>query len=77
MNSQIKSWIFSDQLESPKELLLYRTRSDDGLGLVHVKWKATAEFIRSFLETALIKTLSKTAFTWIFSDGTMEWNPAP
>ena len=37
MNSQIKSWIFSNQMESPEELLLYRTKSSGGLGIVYVK----------------------------------------
>ena len=62
MNSQIKSWIFSDQLESPEEILLYRNRKEGGLGLIHIKWKATAELIRSFLETALIKNFRKNSF---------------
>ena len=62
MNSQIKSWVFSDQLESPEEILLYRNRKEGGLGLIHVKWKAMAELIRSFLETALIKNFQNNSF---------------
>ena len=62
MNSQIKSWVFADQLESPEEIILYRSRAHGGLGLTHVKWKATAELIRSFLETALIKNFQLNSF---------------
>ena len=37
LNSQIKSWLFHDQLEYPEELVLYRPRRKGGLGLIHVK----------------------------------------
>ena len=62
MNSQIKSWVFADQLETPEEMILCRSRENGGLGLTHVKWKATAELIRSFLETALIQKFQLNSF---------------
>ena len=47
-----KSWLYADTLEKPEELLLYRGRPDGGLGVHHIKSKATAVLIKSFLETA-------------------------
>ena len=48
----IKSWLYADMLEKPEELLMFRSRKDGGLGVHHIKSKATAILIRSFLETA-------------------------
>ena len=62
INSQIKSWVFADQLESPEEIVLHRSRDDGGLNLTHVKFKVTAELIRSFLETALNKNFQQNSF---------------
>ena len=62
INSQIKSWVFADQLEYPEEMVLYRSRDNGGLGLTHAKYKATAELIRSFLETALVKSFIQNSF---------------
>ena len=42
INSQIKSWVFADQLEYPEEMVLYRSRDNGGLGLKHAKYKPTA-----------------------------------
>ena len=53
MNSNIKSWLFSDQLEQPGEIALYRSRGQGGLGLYNIKYKAMAELIRAYLETAV------------------------
>ena len=41
-------------LLKPEELVLYRSTSSGGLALLHVKMKALAGLIRSFLETACI-----------------------
>ena len=53
ITSDIKSWLFADQLEYPEEMVLHRTRWVGGLGLLNVKYKAMAEMTRSFLESAL------------------------
>ena len=45
--------MYGDLLEKPEELCLYRGRKQGGLGLHHLKSKATAILIRSFLETAV------------------------
>ena len=52
-SSIIKSWLYADTLEKPEELLMYRARKQGGLGIHHIKSKATAILIRSFLETAI------------------------
>ena len=62
MNSQIKSWVFADQLEYPEEMVLYRSRDSGGFGLINVKFKAMAEFIRSFLETAIVPKFHQNSY---------------
>ena len=62
LNSNIKSWIFADQLESPEEIVLHRPRNKGGLNLVNLRFKALAEMIRSFLETALIPNFRRNLF---------------
>ena len=52
ITSKVKAWLMADQLEKPEEMVLYRPSSYGGLGLHHVKLKAEAMLIRSFLETA-------------------------
>ena len=53
MTSTMNSWLFADHLEHLEEIVLYRSRASGGLGLNNVKYKAMAELIRSFLETAI------------------------
>ena len=53
INSDIKSWLFADQLEYPEEIILHRPRASGGLGLLNIKYKAMSEQIRIFLETAI------------------------
>ena len=53
ITSLIKSWVYADQLEKPEELLLYRSRDQGGLGVYNVKYRALAEQIKSFLDTAI------------------------
>ena len=50
--SNVKQWLFADQLEKPKECVLYRPRNMGGLGLVHLDCKALSFLITTFLETA-------------------------
>ena len=54
ISSNIKSWLFADQLEKPEAHVLFRSRMEGGLGLVSVQYKAQALLTRSFLESALI-----------------------
>ena len=53
LNSLIKSWLYADMLEKPEELAMHRPRVHGGLGVHHIKSKALAILIRSFLETAI------------------------
>ena len=53
INTNIKSWLYADMLEKPEELIMHRPRVKGGLGVHHVRSKALAILIRSFLETAL------------------------
>lgn len=53
INSNIKSWLYSDMLEKPEELVMNRPRNKGGLGVQNVKIKALALLIKSFLETAI------------------------
>ena len=62
ITSDIKSWLFADQLEYPEEFVLYRPRSAGGLGLLNVKFKCIAEQIRSFLETAINPTFTNNLY---------------
>ena len=69
INSQVKAWLFSDQLELPEQHVLYRPRNKGGLNLIHVKYKAISELIRSFLETAvnkdfILNALHTALFRW-------------
>ena len=52
INSEIKSWLYSDQFEKPEEMVLFRPIFMGGLNLHNVKYKSMAMLIRSFLETA-------------------------
>ena len=52
ISTSAKSWIYADMFFKPDEFVLHRYASDGGLGLHHVKTKALAGLIRSFLETA-------------------------
>ena len=53
INSCIKSWLYTDCLEKPEELVMHRPGYKGGLAVQHVKYKSLAILIRSFLETAL------------------------
>jgi hypothetical protein len=73
INSDVKSWLFADQLEYPEEFVLYRPRYSGGLGLINVKYKAMAEQIRSFLETAInpsfiTNSYDQALFKWHIED---------
>ena len=52
VTSKVKSWLLQDQLEKPEEMILHRPIQMGGLGLHHVKRKALALLIKTFMETA-------------------------
>jgi hypothetical protein len=52
ITSNVKSWLYADQLLKPEEFVMYRPSSYGGLGVINVKMKAMAGLIKSFLETA-------------------------
>lgn len=45
--------IYEVQLVKPEELVLYRSRKQGGLNLCNIKYRALAEQIKSFLDTAV------------------------
>ena len=53
ITTMVKSWIYADMLEKPEELVLYRSRKLGGLNLINIKFRAMAEQIKSFLDTAV------------------------
>ena len=53
IHSKVLSWIYSDQLEKPESIILFRPIQSGGLGLHHVALKAKSMLIRSFLDTAI------------------------
>ena len=54
ITSSAKSWLYADMLIKPEETVLHRHVTAGGLNLFHVKMKALAGLIRTFLETACI-----------------------
>ena len=53
ITSNIKSWVYADQLVKPEEIVMYKGRKEGGLGLTNVKFRAMAELIKAFLDTAI------------------------
>ena len=51
ITSNVKTWLYADQLLKPEEIVMYRPITYGGLGVINVKLKATAGLIKSFLET--------------------------
>ena len=47
-----KSWLYQDTLIKPEEFVIHRPHQYGGLGLHHVKQKALAGYITTFLQTA-------------------------
>ena len=52
-NKTVKSFIYTDLLEKPCELILYRDIDTGGLGLIHIQTRAKAALISTFLQTAV------------------------
>ena len=53
MNSLIKSWLYAGMLEKLDEIVMVKPRDLGGLGVHHIKSKAMAIQIKSFMETAV------------------------
>ena len=78
ITSQVKSWLYADQLLKPEELVMYRPASYGGLGVTNVKMKALAGLIKSFLETAgNEKFLPSLYHTMLFKVHVLEDNSLP
>ena len=58
----IKSWTTQELLKKPKELLLYRSKEDGGLGLVNVQARAIANLTRAFLQSVLSSSYSRAIY---------------
>ena len=52
ITTSMKSWLYADLYQKPSELVMCRPASYGGLGVTSVKFKAQAELIHSFIETA-------------------------
>ena len=52
INASVKKWLYSDLIFKPELLLLHRSVKHGGLGLVSVKLKSQAHFIRNFVDLA-------------------------
>ena len=73
ITSNIKSWVYADQLIKPEELVLYKSRRMGGLNLINVKYRAMAELIKSFLDTSINPLFRKNVyhqalFSWHVED---------
>ena len=51
-----KSWLYQDMFAKPEEIMLHRPHHYGGLDLHSLKYKATAGFITTFLQTAVNPT---------------------
>ena len=52
-NKTAKSFLYTDLLEKPDELVLYRNIEDGGLGFLNIQVRAKAALISTFLQTAI------------------------
>ena len=62
INKSVRQFLFADQLESPMEVVRYRSKESGGLGLLHVKSKATATQIKSLMETSVNEKYVKSPY---------------
>ena len=58
--SKVKTWLFRDQLEKPKEMILHRPIQFGGLGLHKLKKKALASLLPTLLITRVCTILCST-----------------
>ena len=62
ITSKIKSYCYQDLYQKPSEVLLYRDVEEGGLGLHHLKSKAQANLIYTFMQTARNKCFQGSLF---------------
>ena len=82
INSIIKSWIYSDLLIKPDEITLFKKRSKGGLNLINIKYRAMAELIKSFIDTAINPKFKQNIFhnalyKWHVEENREIPNPGP
>ena len=53
ISSVCKGYIYQDMLEKPAEVVLFRNAEQGGLGMHHIKCKAMASLITTFIQTAI------------------------
>ena len=70
MISSIKSWLYSDMLEKPEEMTMFRPRGEGGLGVQNIRFKSLAIRIKAFLETAV----NPEFITNIFHEALFKWH---
>ena len=70
ITSKVKSWVYAYLLVKPEELVLYKCRLEGGLNLVNVKYRAMAELIKTFLDTAISPVFRRN----IYHQGLYSWH---
>ena len=70
ITSLAKSRIYSDLLINPEERILFKRRSEGGFGLIHIKYRAMAELIKSFIDTAINPKFIRN----IYHNALYKWN---
>ena len=67
ITSKVKSYCYQDLFQKPSEVLLYRSVHEGGLGLYHLKSKAQAHLISTFLQTASGRIFKQSLFHfWLY-----------
>ena len=62
ITSKVKQYCYQDLFQKPSEVLLFRRVGDGGLGLQHLKSKALAHLMATFLQTACNKNFQQSLF---------------
>ena len=60
ISSATKSWVNQQLLKRPKEVLLYRSKEEGGLGLVNVVARARAKLVKTFVDQCLLGSPTST-----------------
>ena len=67
ITSKVKSYCYQDLLLKPSEVTLFRQVQDGGLGLQHVRCKALAHLISTFLLTAANRNYQQSLYSsWLY-----------
>ena len=68
ITSKVKQYCYQDLFQKPNEVLLFQRVGDGGLGLQHLKSKALAHLIATFLQTACNKNFQQSLFhNWLYN----------